>query len=172
MQTSSIKVIVTVILIVCSGSVLAQTTATASANASIVAPITMSKTVDMNFGNAAVSVSTGGSVTLAPTSARTTTGGGVTLPASTGTVSAAIFTVSGAPGYTYTITLPASAVINGPGTATMTVNSFTSIPSSTGTLSSGGTQSLAVGATLNVAPAQAAGIYTNASALPVTVNYN
>jgi hypothetical protein len=42
----------------------------------------------------------------------------------------------------------------------MTVNGFTSTPSATGTLSSGGTQTLTVGATLNVAAAQAVGTYT------------
>ena len=54
----------------------------------------------------------------------------------------------------------------------MTVGSFTSNPSSTGTLSSGGTQTLKVGATLAVSAAQAAGTYTNSTGVPVTVNYN
>jgi len=39
-------------------------------------------------------------------------------------------------------------------------------------LSSGGSQTLTVGATLNVAAGQVAGTYTNASGVPVTVNYN
>jgi len=54
----------------------------------------------------------------------------------------------------------------------MTVNAFTSNPSGTGTLSSGGTQTLNVGATLNVAAAQTAGTYTNATGVAVSVNYN
>jgi len=54
----------------------------------------------------------------------------------------------------------------------MTVNAFTSSPSATGLLSSGGSQTLTVGATLNVAAGQMAGTYTNASGVPVTVNYN
>jgi hypothetical protein len=54
----------------------------------------------------------------------------------------------------------------------MTVNTFTSSPSVTGALSTGGTQTLTVGATLNVAAGQAAGTYTNATGVPVTVNYN
>jgi len=58
------------------------------------------------------------------------------------------------------------------GSNTMTVNTFTSSPATTGTLSSGGTQDLKVGATLNVSAAQAAGTYTNSTAVPVTVNYN
>jgi len=132
----------------------------------------MSKTGDMNFGNAAVSTSSGGFVTLSPSGSRAVGGGGVTLPANPGTVSAAGFTVSGMPSFTYTITLPPTAVITGPGAATMTVNSFTSTPSTIGTLSPSGTQSISVGATLHVAPGQPSGLYTNANALPVTVNYN
>src|SRR2546423_565880 len=42
----------------------AQASATASASATIVTPITISKTVDINFGNAAVSASAGGTVVL------------------------------------------------------------------------------------------------------------
>ena len=44
------------------------------------------------------------------------------------------------------------------GLHTMTVNGFTSTPSGTGALSAGGSQTLTVGATLNVAAGQAAGI--------------
>ncbi len=58
------------------------------------------------------------------------------------------------------------------GSATMTVNGFTSTPSTTGTLGTGGTQTLQIGATLNVSAAQTPGNYTSATAIPVTVNYN
>jgi hypothetical protein len=54
----------------------------------------------------------------------------------------------------------------------MTVNAFTSSPSATGTLSGTGSQTLTVGATLNVAAGQAAGSYTNSTGVLVTVNYN
>jgi hypothetical protein len=148
-----------------------QPSATASASANVISPIALVKNVDMNFGNAAVSSTAGGSIVLAPAGTRSTAGIGVTLPSTAGTVAAASFTVSGAPGYTFAITLPGSAIISGPG-ATMTVNGFTSIPLATGTLSTAGIQTLAVGATLNVAAAQSPGTYTNATAIPVTVNYN
>ena len=151
---------------------LAQATGIAGANANIIVPISIAKNVDMNFGNAAVASGVGGSIVLAPAGTRTTTGSGVTFPAVSGTVAAASFTVSGAPGYTYAITLPVSAVINGPGSASMAVSGFTSNPNSTGSIATGGTQSLSVGATLTVAPAQMPGLYTNAVAVPVTVNYN
>jgi len=168
-----VKAIVTVAVVLgCTSSSFAQATATAAASATIITPITITKTVDMNFGNVAVSATIAGTAVLAPAGTRTTGGaGGVTLPATVGTVAAATFTVAGQASYTYAITLPASATITSSG-HTMTVNGFTSSPSATGLLSSGGVQTLTVGATLNVAAAQAAGTYTNASGVPVTVNYN
>jgi hypothetical protein len=152
--------------------VAAQQVATTSLFANVVTPISIVKTVDLSFGNAAVAPTAGGSIILAPSGGRTTGGSGVTLPANSGTVAAATFTVSGEPGFTYSISLPSSAVITGPGSAVMTVSGFTSSPSLVGTLSTGGAQSLAVGATLSIPAAQASGTYTNATALPVTVNYN
>ncbi len=151
---------------------MAQSTATAGVAASVIVPITIVKNVDMNFGNASVSAVSGGSIVLAPAGTRTTAGPGVTLPAATGTVAAAAFTITGAPGFTYAITLPGSVVINGPGASSMSVSGFTSTPSGTGNISSGGTQYLTVGATLNIAPSQVPGAYTNATAIPVVVNYN
>jgi Domain of unknown function (DUF4402) len=168
-----IKAIVTAaVVLTISNNSFAQATATASASATIITPITIVKTVDMNFGNVAVSATIAGTAILAPGGTRTTGGaGGVTLPATNGTVSAASFTVSGQASYTYAITLPSSTTISSGGNS-MTVNAFTSLPATTGTLSVGGTQTLNVGATLNVNAGQASGTYTNATAVPVTVNYN
>ena len=64
-------------------------TATASASATIVGPIGISNTADMNFGNVAVST-VAGTVVLTPAGGRSVTGG-CTLPATTGTVTAAVF---------------------------------------------------------------------------------
>jgi hypothetical protein len=154
----------------------AQSTANAPTSAKIIAPISIAKNVDMNFGNVAVSATTAGTVILAPAGTRTTAGaGGVTLPQfNIGTVTAASFTVTGEGAYTYAITLPSGdtfKVTNGTPAQDMVVNTFTSTPSGTGALTSG-TQTLTVGATLNVAAGQAVGTYTNATGFPVTVNYN
>ncbi len=154
-------------------SASAQQTSTASSgvSATIITPISITKTQDMNFGNIAVSTSSGGTVVLAPAGTRTTTGG-VTLPATTGSPAAASFTVSGQDNYTYAITLPSSAVtIDDNASHTMDVTTFTSNPSTTGTLSSG-TQTLNVGATLTVGAAQAVGTYSADVPFDVTVNYN
>src|SRR5580698_5417503 len=104
-----VKVIAAAVIVLgaTSTSSFAQATATASASANIITPITIVKTVDMNFGNVAVSATTLGTAVLAPGGTRTTGGaGGVTLPATTGTVAAATFTVAGQASYTYAITLP------------------------------------------------------------------
>ena len=146
-----------------------QVSGTATASATIITPIAISKTIDMNFGNVAVSA-VAGTVVLSPASGRTKTGG-VTLPIVSGTISAASFNVTGLGSYTYTITLPSTPLTISSGANTMTVNSFTSTPSGTGTLS-GGLQVLNVGATLNVGVNQAAGVYTSATPFSVTVNYN
>ena len=151
-------------------STFAQVSATANASATIVTPIAISKTVDMNFGNVAVSA-TAGTVVLTPAGSRSLTGG-VTLPTIAGTVAAASFNVTGANNYTYTITLPSTALPITSGANTMSVNSFTSNPATTGTLSATGSQTLNVGATLNVSASQAAGSYTSVTPFTVTVNYN
>src|SRR3954469_25059606 len=167
------SIAIATVVIASSNVSFAQAADVASASATIITPISITKTVDMNFGNVAVSATIAGTTVLAPAGTRTTGGaGGVTLPATTGTVAAASFTVSGQGSYTYAITLPSSCTITDASSHTMTVNAFTSSPATTGTLNGSGTQTLTVGATLNVAAAQAAGSYTNAAGVPVTVNYN
>lgn len=152
-------------------SVHAQETASATATATIVTPISITKDVDMNFGNVAVQSTTGGTVILSPAGGRTKTGG-VTLPTTTGTVSAASFTVAGTGNYTYVITLPSTAHTITSGANTMTVTAFTSTPTAAAGQLTAGEQTLNVGATLNVAAAQPSGVYVSTTPFNVTVNYN
>lgn len=154
-----------------SSNASAQVTASAPTTATVVAPISIVKATDMSFGNVAVS-STLGTAVLAPAGTRTITGG-VTLPATAGTVSAASFTVGGDSNYTFIITLPTTDFTLTKATTleTMIVNAFTSTPSGTGTLVTGAATVL-VGATLNVSASQVAGLYANAAGFDVTVNYN
>ena len=150
----------------------AQATASATATAVIISPITITKNVDMHFGNVAVT-SVAGTVILDPQGNRTTTGG-VTLPAIAGSPAAASFLVSGEANYTYDIFLPTTPLTITSGANSMTVDQFTSNPVLTGTLSAGtpGTQQLDVGATLNVSAGQASGTYVSPTPFDVTVNYN
>jgi hypothetical protein len=132
--------------------------------------ISILKNTDMNFGT--IAVSSGGTVVLSPSGSRSASGG-LILPSFTGTVTAAQFTVTGEPGYTYAITLPADFTLyeSGVGPETMVVTTFTCTPSFNGTLL-GGTETVLVGATLNVSGSQTAGSYTNAAGFEVSVNYN
>ena len=145
--------------------------ATSTATATIVTPIAISKSIDMNFGNLSVNANAG-TVVITPAGARSATGG-VSLPVVAGTVSATSFAITGQASYTYSITLPSSATTLSDGSGhSMTVDTWTSSPTPTGTLSSGGAETLKVGATLNITGSQAAGIYTSATPFTVTVNYN
>jgi hypothetical protein len=151
---------------------VAQQTATASSSATIVTPIGITKSVDMNFGNVATN-STGGTVVLT-TGGSTSITGGLSLPSNTGTVTAAAFEVTGEANYTYTIALTMGTIILQDDSGTpnqMTVDSFVSNPHATGALTSG-VQRINMGATLNVAGGQAVGVYRNSGGLTVTVNYN
>ena len=147
-----------------------QVSATATATATIITPITIANAGDMNFGNVAVS-GTAGTVILAPAGTRSITGG-VTLPVVAGSPAAAHFNVAGMADFTYSITIPTTATTVTSGENTMTVTAFTSTPATTGTLSSGGIQTVDVGATLNVGASQPAGSYVSGAPFSVTVNYN
>src|SRR5665811_404707 len=140
-------------------------------SATVITPITISKTVDMNFGSL-VSTVAGGAIVLPTTGVRT--GDAAILAGPTGSPTAASFTVTGETDYTYGITLPAAPfdVSNSDTTAaTMPVGTFVSLPDGTGALALG-TQTLLVGATITLGATQASGVYTNATEMIVTVMYN
>ena len=82
-----------IVMFLISGSAFSQVTASATAEATILEPIAISKTVDMNFGNLAVNASPG-TIVLTPESARSATGGVTFLPSNVGTITAASFTVT------------------------------------------------------------------------------
>lgn len=122
---------------------------------------TLTATQNLSFG--AFAAGSGGTVTISPQSARTATGD-VTLMTggqfSQG--SSAVFDVSGSANTTYQITLPADneVTLTGSQGGSMSVSSFTSSPSGQGQLSSLGTQTLYIGATLGVGSSQAPGAYS------------
>ena len=141
-------------------------TGTAQAAANIVTPISITKNVDLNFGNIAAAGTAFTVVLDEESGERTSNGGTGTLPSVTGTVTAAQFTVSGLSGATYAVTLPSSITISD-GTNNMTVYGFAS--NATFTLTDG-SETFNVGATLYVGANQVAGAYTGQ--FDVVVNYN
>jgi len=141
-------------------------TSSSSIAATVVSPISVSTTTDLSFG---VVIASGvpGTVTVTPAGARSASGG-ATL-GSAATVSPAIFTVTGDANNSYSITLPASGLVTC-GATSMVVDSFTSTPTPTGDLGPGGSQTLTVGASLQVNNSQT--ICTYSGSVDVTVAYN
>lgn len=138
-----------------------------AASVSWAAAIAISNTQALAFGKFVAGA--GGSVSVSPAGGRSASGGVVLVPSGAG--AAAQFAVSGDANVTYAISLPADGTVSlASGTNSMAVNTFTSSPSSTGTLGAGGAQTLSVGATLSVGSNQAIGSYSGT--FDVTVNYN
>jgi len=153
-------------LIILSGVGYAQATANFTASATIIAPITITTTSQMNF--ASIDAKNGGDVVLTPDNNRYTIGEVELDDAST--VAAASFTVTGQKGYTYDISLPKSEHILTNGSEEMIIKNFTTDLNS-GSLADG-SQTFRVGATLQVNPNQQPGMYATPGSLNVTVNYN
>jgi hypothetical protein len=134
--------------------------------------VAVQKVHNLSFG-ALVPGATLGTVTVTPAGARSKDGG-VILFTQTGTVSAALFTVSGGEsGATCDLSFSAGAGLTreGGGGTTMTLSGITSsAPENRITLNgSGGHTGFTVGATLNVGAGQTPGSYT-ATDLSVTVD--
>jgi hypothetical protein len=146
-----------------SGSAMAAD-ATGSASVTVAQPIAVSETTSLNFGTITSSASAG-TVVISTAGARSVTGGVGELG---GSPAAASFSVTGEGNNAFSISLPSSASLTGPGTA-MTVNAIAHNAGGTPSLS-GGSRTFSVGATLNVGASQTAGAYTGTYS--VTVSYN
>jgi hypothetical protein len=165
---------ISIVLLTLSVNVIAQivtvsTTATATAN--IIAPLTINKVDDMNFGNVAVQNATIGAVILATDDSRTSTGGASPVYTAPGVVKAAAFDLTGSDGYVTLIDLPASCTVTS-GANTMLVDNFVSNPPTPSFIfPTGSTATLLVGARLNTDAGQPVGLYVSATAFTVTVSY-
>lgn len=177
------KKIIIALFALCAGTTQSfaqtSTSTTANASATIVTPLAIAKTTDMDFGTVGINTNPG-TVTLTPAGARTISGGAL-LPAIAGNPTQAVFAVTGQPTYVYTITLPANspAFEITSGANTMVVSDFTSDPApgqtggaGNGVLDGTGAQTVNVGAKLNINASQPAGTYTSATPFEVIVNYN
>lgn len=139
------------------------------AQTTIIQPISLAKTADLQFGRI-IARTTANRVTINPTTgARTASLGATTLAPGTPS-SRATFTITGAPGLTSTITLPATVTLTrSGGGATMTVNTFRRTPTGNPVIPATGSYTLNIGARLNVGANQAMGDYTGSFA--VTTDY-
>ena len=148
---------------ICSG----QATANFTASVTIIQPVGITTTSNMDFAN--LDAKTGGEIILTPDNLRITTGG-VEI-AEGGLVSAASFEVTGQRGYTFAISLPEDQYLLSNGSENIVIRDFTSNYDGTGLLAKG-SQRISVGATLDVKPNQVPGNYISQNPLNVTVNYN
>ncbi len=143
--------------------------ATASAAATITAPIAISKTSDLEFGLIAPTTSAG-TVTVSTTGTRT---GDANVDLLSGDApTAASFAVSGEANQTFSLVVPASATLSatgGSGGADMTAT-LSDDAGATPTLDGSGASSVNVGAALAVGANQAADSYSGS--FTVTVSYN
>jgi hypothetical protein len=164
-------------------SAMAQSSATTNGNATatVIRPITLTASRDLAFGKVVPAGTVGTMVLTAANTTSPSFTGGVSQPGSqaAGTFSSAQFDVTGEGGFTYTITIPASATastLTGPtGSAPMTVDSWSSDIATTAgagllTGTTSGAQTFYVGGTLHLGVNQAPGSYTGV--FPVTVAYN
>lgn len=135
-------------------------TASADAKAKILAPVTVTKTADLDFGTI-VTGTVADTVQISTAGARTC---GTNLVCS-GAVSAAGFTVDGTTGETVTVSIPASVTLTS-GANSMSASLVRSAPT---VLLTAGVDSFTVGGTLSVAANQADGSYLGT--FTATVNY-
>lgn len=144
-----------------------QATATFTASVTIVEPIGITNTSDMNF--AAVDAKTGGTIVLTPDNDRFAFGG-VQL-ADGSNVSAASFQVTGQHGFSFSVSLPQGEYLLTNGSQNIVLRDFTSNVEGAGNLTSG-TSEFRIGATVDIEPGQISGTYRTIAALPVTVHYD
>lgn len=130
--------------------------------------LAVTNTVPLAFGRFAAGA--GGSVIVSPGGVRTASGGVVLL--SSGAGSAAQFSLTGEPSRSYSISVPSAGtvVLTSASGHSMPVQSFSSNPSGSGQLGPGGSQIVAIGATLSVSASQPVGSYSGS--FQVFVNYN
>lgn len=149
-------------------SAKAADTDSATASATVAAPITVTKDTDLLFGDIAPTASAG-VVTMTPA-------GSISSDANTellgGTTSAASFDITGEASTAFTASVDATATLNGSGTAageSMTVTLSNDVPGSPA-LDGSGVATINVGGALAVGANQVAGPYSGT--FDVTVSYN
>jgi len=167
-----------------STTIMAQTKATKTtpAGAVLIVPMTITQTAPLHFGSITLLSTIAASTVTLPSSSTTRvfSAGVEAAGVSSDPATNAAYDVTGTYNETYALTLPSSDItlteVGGTNAATMTANAFTAAftaagsTATTSTLSTAGTDDFTVGATLNLAIGQTAGIY--AGTFDVTVDYN
>lgn len=141
-------------------------TATFTASVTVIEPIEIHTTSEMNF--ASIEARNGGMVILRPDNTRSGIGD-VLLDDASG-VSAAAFEINGQSGYSFHLSLPEGDFVLVNGTDNIIIKDFTTDIKTQNLVA--GTQIVRLGATLEISPNQGPGVYSSPSPIEVTVNYN
>ena len=144
-----------------------------NASANVIAPLLLVETTAMNFGDVAGGTSTG-TVVLDLTGARTVTGDANALASGAG--AAGEFTIEGAAGLAFTLSVTGTATLTNLAGDSMTVDTFTENGSAVTLTGTGTPDGFQIGGTLNIGASQPAGAYSTlnagGAAFTVTANYN
>lgn len=141
------------------------TSPSASVGITVIQPITITKTADLQFGRV---IRGAGSISVAADNTVTTD---LQTPGTPGARTAASFTVKAEGGQALAWTIPTTVTLTGPGSGnTLTVNTIAGTPVTTAqSLGTEQTYTRAVGGTVAIAANQASGEYTGT--LAITVAY-
>ena len=143
-------------------------TVTATGNANVLTPLSITENTQMEFGDVAGLVASDSTVNLT-TAGGTSSSDGATVFGTGSTDAAGSFTVNGSGNLAYTISLPADSVVTLTGTGfPMDVDGFIHNAGGSPALAAG-TATFAVGATLTIPGGQTADAYSGS--YDVTVNY-
>lgn len=143
------------------------------AQATVLAPLSITSTTTLNFGSFITDAKTAGTVIVPPTGPRTATGG-VKLSLAGATAAPTSVTVLGAEGTTISVNLPDTSSSGGIDLVLsgnkMSMAEFTTNLAKLTAIPVSGSLTFQVGATLSVGAAQAAGVYSGQ--FPITITYN
>ncbi|MEK7719510.1 MAG: DUF4402 domain-containing protein [Bacteroidota bacterium] len=136
-----------------------------TASVDVIAPITISRAADLNFGR--ITIGGAGTVVVSSGGTRTQTGS-ITLLTG-GSEAAGLFNITGRATSTYAVTIPSSVVLkkSGAPTETITADTFTN----NAVAITGSSDQLKIGATLHLVGSETVGAYAS-DLFAVTVAYN
>lgn len=158
-----------IILMTLSANVMAQNTATESANASatLITAIDITKYADLEFGKIAKNAATAGTVTITPTDELGISYSPASMSTTLADRSAAKFTITGEEGQNFAINLPSTITLNGGEGNSMVINTAMNLSAINNILSDGSVD-LYVGGTLNIGTNQAITEYYGSFSVTVT----
>ena len=132
--------------------------------------LSITKTADLNFGRIQIPASGSSTVTLnANNGNRSVSGSGFAYP--TPAPTRAAFTVSGEGGQQFSLSIPTTLALTGPGTLSVTItDTAPNNPSLNGGLGSAGTFSFSIGGSFTITNATPTGAYSGL--LTVSLDYN